>query len=146
VDGDGSGQWTQAATLSTPTPGYRAALRAGGDADHNGFPDIALWSEEGSTFNTRNRFHFYKEASAPATLAVKPVRPRPAATLRAGAVAFIDWASAVPGGIPATVSIELSTSGPAGPWTPIASALSDGGATSGSCRPWPRATADSATR
>jgi hypothetical protein len=125
--GDGTGQWTPAATLSTPTPGYRAALRAGGDADHNGFPDLALMSEEGSTFNTRNRFHFYKEATAAAALAVKPVRPRPAATLRAGAVAFIDWVSAVPGGAPATVSLELSTSGPDGPWTSIAAAVPDGG-------------------
>lgn len=125
--GDGTGQWTPAAALSTPTPGYRAALRVGGDADHNGFPDIALMSEEGSAFNTRNRFHFYKESTAATTLAVKPVRPRPAATLRAGAVAFIDWVSAVPGGAPATVTLELSTSGSGGPWTPIAAAVPDGG-------------------
>jgi hypothetical protein len=125
--GDATGQWTPAATLSTPTPGYRAALRAGGDADHNGFPDLALMSEEGPTFNTRNRFHFYKEATVATALAVKPVRPRPAATLRSGSVAFIDWASAVPGAIPATVSLELSTSGPDGPWTPITTLVPDGG-------------------
>ncbi len=125
--GDGAGSWTQAAALTTATPGYLAALRAGGDADHNGFPDIALISEEGAPFAERNRFHFYEEASVVSALAIKPIRPRPAATLRAGAVAFIDWVSAVPGGAASTVTLELSTRGPGGPWTTIASALPNGG-------------------
>jgi hypothetical protein len=125
--GDGAGQWTPAASLSTPTPGYISALRVGGDADRNGFPDIALIDEEGPIFSSRNKAHFYKEATAPSALAIRPVRPRPAATLRAGAVAFIDWIAAVPGGEGGIVALDLSLSGPGGPWTPIAAGLANGG-------------------
>ncbi len=125
--GDGSGNWTQSAALNSPTPGYHTALRTGGDTDHNGFPDIAVIAQEGGPFVYVNRFHLYREATPPTTLAIHAMQPRPAATLRAGAVAFIDWTSSVPGSTPATVTLELSTSGAGGPWTMIASGLPDSG-------------------
>ncbi|MHC4615740.1 MAG: FG-GAP repeat domain-containing protein, partial [Planctomycetota bacterium] len=44
--GDGTGGWRQIATISTPDACDHAALRAGTDVDHNGYPDIAIISEE----------------------------------------------------------------------------------------------------
>jgi hypothetical protein len=61
-------------------------------------------------------------------VAVRAVKPRPAAVLRGGAVAFVDWTSALPAGAGgAAIDLELSTTGPGGPWTPIASGLVNSG-------------------
>jgi hypothetical protein len=126
--GDGNGLWTPAASLQTPTPGYLAAFRAGGDLDCNGFPDIALIDEEGSGLARRNRVHAYLESTPAANVAVRAVKPRPAAALRGGAVALIDWTSALPEGAGgAAIDLELSTGGAGGPWVPIASGLVNSG-------------------
>jgi len=126
--GSGTGSWTPLATFTTPGPGTYAAFRVGGDADHNGLPDIALVDDEGGPFDSRNHLHFYREASTPAALAVRFVRPGPAATLRAGSVRFVDWETAVPPGLPpAEVSLAYSLNGPGGPWTTIAGHLPDNG-------------------
>ena len=46
--------------------------------------------------------------------------PRGGETIIVGTVAFVEWLAAVPAGQEgATVSIEFSTQGPAGPWQPI---------------------------
>ncbi|MEW6074041.1 MAG: VCBS repeat-containing protein [Planctomycetota bacterium] len=125
--GDGAGHWAVAAYFAAGTPGYCSALETGDDADRNGRPDIVLVSEEGSLFSTRNHLRCYLESSVPAHLAVRLVRPGPHAVLRRGQVRFLEWRSAVPGGVPATIDLELSTSGPGGPWTPIAAGLPDNG-------------------
>ena len=126
--GSGTGSWTPLATFTTPTPGTYSAFRVGGDADHNGLPDMVLVDEEGGPFSSRNKLHFYREASTPAGLAVRLVRPGPAATLRTGSVRFLEWASAVPpGSPPGRVSLGYSLNGPGGPWTLIAADLPDNG-------------------
>ena len=126
--GDGNGLWTAAEGFQTPTPGYLSAFRAGGDLDANGYPDIALIDEEGSGLARRNRVHAYLESTPAANVVVRGVKPRPAATLRGGASAFIDWTSALPDGAGgATIGLEVSTSGAGGPWVPIASGLTNGG-------------------
>ncbi len=125
--GDGAGNWTQLTNFTTPTPGYAQAFRVGGDVDHNGYPDIVLVSEEGSEYNTQNHLHVFKEASTPAVLEIKPVSPSANKSYHAGAVAFIDWISAVPGGELGAVSLELSIHGPDGSWQPIASDLPNNG-------------------
>ncbi len=125
--GDGAGGWTEIAAFNTPAPGYLVAFRVGGDADHNGYPDIVLVSDEGSWPNDQNHAHFYRESSAPTALQIKPVYPRGQETFRAGGVVFVDWISAVPTGGPGSVTLELSTHGPAGPWTTIAAGLADSG-------------------
>jgi hypothetical protein len=115
--GDGSGNWTQVASFGVPEP-YYSAMRVGGDADHNGFPDIALVAQAGG-FNGRNHVRFYKEASIPTTLSVRPVAPDGGETFYVGSTHFVDWLSAVPDGQAASVRIELSVSGAGGPWLPV---------------------------
>jgi len=124
--GDGAGGWTWIAGFTTPPPGGFRAFRAGGDADHNGFPDLALVAEEGSFPNERNHLRFFKESSVPESLAIAAVYPLGRERLHAGSVHFVDWISAVPEGT-GEVALELSTGGPGGPWTPVAAALADSG-------------------
>jgi hypothetical protein len=127
--GDGAGSWTLEAGFTTPSPGYLAAFRAGGDLDHNGFPDLVIAAEEGSGSARRNRVRAYLETSPAAALAIRAARPRPGATLRAGAASFIDWAAAIPDGVEgaAAITLELSTSGAGGLWSPIAADLPPNG-------------------
>jgi len=128
--GDGAGGWTQAANFSTYSPGYFEAFRVGGDADHNGYPDIVLVENEGSWPNDYNHARFYKEASTPDSLYIKPVFPRGFEKFYGGSVNFIRWITAVAGSA-AVIRLELSTSGPSGPWTVIADSLKDNG-----CHQW----------
>ncbi len=125
--GNGAGGWTQAATFNTPSPGYFEAFRVGGDADHNGYPDIVLVADEGSWPNDRNHLRFYKEASSPDSLWIKPIYPRGGEKFWIHSIHFIDWASGVPGGQPAVVRLELSTMGPGGPWTLVGDSLPNNG-------------------
>ncbi|HIE06329.1 MAG TPA: T9SS type A sorting domain-containing protein [bacterium (Candidatus Stahlbacteria)] len=124
--GDGTGNWTKEAEFNTPTPGDFKAFRVGGDCDHNGYPDIVLVCRQGSWPNDRNYIHFYKETSTPSQLSIKPINPHGNERYYSGSVQFIDWISSVPSGN-ATVDLDLSTSGPSGPWTNIASSLPDNG-------------------
>jgi hypothetical protein len=125
--GDGAGGWTEIASFTTPAPGYYEAFRAGGDVDHNGYPDLVLVADEGSWPNDRNHIHVFKESSSPAALSIAPVDPRGGETLVAGAVTFVDWISAIPAGGPGTVTLELSLDGTAGPWATIAAGIPNSG-------------------
>ncbi len=125
--GDGGGGWTEVASFSTPSPGYFQAFRVGGDADHNGFPDIVLVSEEGSWPSWQNHLRFYKETSTATELVVKPVYPRGYELLAPGTVVFVDWISAIPDAEPGVVTLEWSVQGPDGPWSLIADDLPNGG-------------------
>jgi hypothetical protein len=117
--GNGAGSWTQDVTFYTPGPGSAEAFRVGGDADHNGYPDIALVSEEGSGWNPINHLRFYKETSVPESLFVFPVFPRGRERFEAGSVLFIDWTCGVPPGRIANMRLEYSTTGLNGPWLMI---------------------------
>uniref|UniRef100_A0A7V0Z5Z9 T9SS type A sorting domain-containing protein n=1 Tax=candidate division WOR-3 bacterium TaxID=2052148 RepID=A0A7V0Z5Z9_UNCW3 len=120
--GNGSGVWTHNVTFHTPQPGGMSALRVGGDADHNGYPDIALVNDEGDSWNSANRARFYKESSTPESLFVFPVFPRGRQKFYRGSVQLIKWTCGVPSGT-ATIKLELSTTGSSGPWTLIANNL-----------------------
>ena len=125
--GDGAGGWTEIAAFSTPAADEVMASRVGGDADHNGYPDIVLVADEGSGYTYQNHARFYRESSSPGSLQIKPVFPRGGEAFRAGSVQFVDWLSAVPAGGPGTVGLELSVHGPGGPWQPLAAGLPNGG-------------------
>lgn len=125
--GDGSGGWELIASFSTPPVGDMQAFRVAGDTDHNGFPDIVLVADEGSWPSLRSRLRVLTETSIPAILEVKPVYPRGRETVRSGTIVFVDWMSAVPSSGGGLVDLELSTSGPGGPWRLIAADLPDSG-------------------
>jgi hypothetical protein len=125
--GDGAGNWTQATSVSTPTPGYYQALRTGADFDHNGRPDIVLVSEEGPWPNEQNWAHAYRETTAARALSVFPVFPRGREKFLNGSVQFIDWWSAAPSAESTRVRLELSTTGSNGPWALVADTLRNGG-------------------
>lgn len=121
--GDGAGGWHEAAAVEWPaeTTGI-SALRTGGDLDHNGRPDLAIIaSERISLFTSRNRFRVFLEDTTPAELAVFPKSPRGGETLVAGSVHFLDWYAGLTGRVKKhAVSIELSLTGPDGPWQSVA--------------------------
>ena len=128
--GNGAGTaWSVAAAVTLPdSPGDPNALRAGGDVDRNGRPDIVVVATQRiDTFNVRNKVRCYRESSVPATLTARVVRPGPHRRLLAGSASFVEWASAVPGGVPSRARIEFSAVGAAGPWTTLADDLPDSG-------------------
>lgn len=124
----GERDWRAAATFTVPNPGDYAGFVVG-DATHNGRPDIAIVSDQGSIFNSRNKLQFFRETSERTTLSIRITGPPRRRTIREGAATFIDWLSCVPGNSASTVRIELCESGHAGPWTTIADNLPNSGRT-----------------
>ena len=128
--GDGDGNWQQIAAINGPKACGTAALRAGTDVDHNGFPDISAVTEEDCDLfvGGENRPRLYAEASVPELPDVHAKFPRGGEVFVAGSVRFIDWHAAVSDGLEgATISLELSTTGPKGPWTLLGTGLPNNG-------------------
>ena len=131
---DGGGEWVLLARVVTPEGcGTAAALRTGTDADHNGYPDIVTVTEENCHWWTggTNRPRFYANTAAPEQAWVHPVYPRGGQTFIAGQTRFVRWHAAIPeadraGGMP-TMTIELSTAGPDGPWSVVAPGVPSSG-------------------
>ena len=120
--GDGGAHWTEGASFATPAPGDYSALEAGGDMDHNGFPDLALVDDE-----SPNVLHCFKEASVPESLRITPMLPRGGEKFVPGSAQFIDWVCAVPPGGTAEIRLDISFTGPTGPWSPVATNLKNSG-------------------
>jgi hypothetical protein len=130
--GDGAGNWQALASIATPANHGYAALRAGADVDHNGYPDVVVVQEEDFYvppffWFDKNYLYCYAETSTPSAAWVHPQYPRGGETFIAGSVRFIQWTAAVPGPGQPTMSIDLSLAGPAGPWLPIAVAAPNNG-------------------
>jgi hypothetical protein len=125
--GNGGTSWTQIASFTTPTPGYYADFTVGGDADHNGFPDIVIEAREGSGLNPYNKLRFFKESTSYSSLSITPTYPRGYERLKNNGIMFIDWLSAAPPAVVSKVKIELSTTGNGGPWNAIADSLANNG-------------------
>ncbi len=126
--GDGNGNWVEDTSFYTPNaPSGFQALRVGGDADHNGFPDIVFVTEEGSWPNYQNHIHFFKESSTPESLFIKPIRPGVNQSWYDGSVHFIDWVSGVPNQENSWVKLEISLNGPSGPYQTIIDSIPNNG-------------------
>ncbi len=121
--GDGQGNWIEAADITTPSPGYYQALRTGADFDHNGFPDLAFITDEGSWPSDHNVAHAFKESSPRESLTVFPVFPRGGEKFANGSVQFIDWWSEAPSAESTRVRLDISLSSRNGPWTLVADSL-----------------------
>jgi hypothetical protein len=125
--GDGAGSWADGGGFYHGPADGTEAMRVGGDLDHNGYPDIALVQEEGSWPNTRNYLRVYQEATLPATRLAALQFPRGNESFYIGSVQTIRWSTAHVGDTPATIDLDYSPAGPGGPWSAIASGLSDSG-------------------
>ncbi|MFG0330458.1 MAG: FG-GAP repeat domain-containing protein [Phycisphaerales bacterium] len=113
--GDSNGEWRFETTFTVPYPGEYSAFVVG-DADHSGYPDIGIVSEQGGLFSRRNKLQFFRETLRPTRLWIEATAPPRHRTIRIGSVWFIDWVAATPAGSQATIDIELSLDGPDGPW------------------------------
>ncbi|MCW8804580.1 MAG: T9SS type A sorting domain-containing protein [Ignavibacteriaceae bacterium] len=125
--GDGTGNWNQAAQFTLPSPGYFQAFRIEGDADHNGYSDIALVSDEGSWPSDRNHLRFFKENSPADSLTIRSVFPSPERKVNVLSVQTLKWISEVPAGDSSWVKLEVSINDTVGPWHLIASGLPNNG-------------------
>jgi len=127
--GDGTGNWSRAANytiLNDPSCSFET-MNVGGDIDHNGYPDIVHLTDEGGIFSSYNHLRCYKETSIPTSLTCVPIFPKGGEVFPVGSERFTDWVSAVPGGQTSAVTIELSTSGAAGPWDLVAADIPNNG-------------------
>ncbi|NOQ97128.1 MAG: hypothetical protein GQ561_03110, partial [Calditrichae bacterium] len=125
--GDGSGNWTQIPGFTVPAPGYYRAFRIDGDADHNGFPDIALVNHQGTWINYQNHLRFFKEVSAADSLSIRPIYPGPNRQLSINSIQTIRWISEVPAGDSSRVKLEISLNDSLGHWIIIADSLPNNG-------------------
>jgi hypothetical protein len=126
--GNGNGDWVSDATFSMPPNGDYSAMRVDGDIDHDGREDIVIQAEEGDWLNSENILRCYSPWLQPTSLSALIQKPNGGEVYRIGSIREICWLSATPSsyGI-GTVSIQLSVNGASGPWTTIASNLSNNG-------------------
>lgn len=104
------------------------ALRCAVDLDHDGYLDLSIVQREHVTsFTYRNRHVVLFESSTPDALAIYVQEPSARRVWRGGQARFVEWTCAVPGSDLGSVSIELSTRGPSGPYALLASGLPNGG-------------------
>ena len=124
-------RWSQEWSMGFEDFGGIQAIRAGGDIDHNGLPDIVLLVRIVTGFmQTRNFMHVLRETSVAEELWIRPVDPRGGEVFTAGSVRFIDWAAAIPGDFDANravVDIFFSARGPDDEWDAIAEGIANGG-------------------
>jgi len=126
--GDGAGNWTADATWTMPSPGDGHALRIDGDCDHDGREDIVVLAVMSGFPFYRNQLRVYSPWEAPTDLSARVTFPDGGEVLRQGSIRRLRWTAAVPAGEgPALVELYLSTSGPGGPWSPIALGIPDNG-------------------
>lgn len=117
--GDGAGNWTQAGSITIPESQLSSITT--GDFDHDGYGDIAYLART-SVMNADNYLRIYlHNNSTVANLGILPVNPKGFECFMPGSVQFINWVSSVPAGPAATVTIEFSSAGNSGPWSPVVS-------------------------
>ena len=121
--GDSAGNWSLDSTLTVPASGQFSAL-AIGDVDHNGRPDVALVARKNTgTFSSKNFLNLWTENTPASGLSVRVTSPTPNRVWRAGTTLFVDWQSAGTG----LVHVDVSKSGPNGPWETVAGFLPNRG-------------------
>jgi len=129
--GDSEGNWAADASWFTQgDPGKGNAIRAGGDLDHNGFPDLLILAQKwtGSFIQfLKNTLYVYKESSPADSLWIQPIYPTGGENFYPGSVRFIEWISEVPAGTNSTVDIKISAFGPEGPWWTLAENIPNNG-------------------
>lgn len=119
--GDGAGGFTEV-DAGLPSGVDEMEGLAAADIDHNGVLDAGLahYGEDG--------VRVWRDTSEAQTLSVRVLEPRGGEVWVGGGLRSIRWAAAVPPGEgPGSVDLAYSTTGPAGPWVPVASGLPNSG-------------------
>ncbi len=126
--GDGDGAWTPDATWTMPGSGDASAMRVDGDVDHDGREDIVIQGKLVEGMWDRNQLRLYSPWQEPAALSTKLITPDGGEFMYSGSIREIRWLTAVPPAQgQALIDIDLSASGPSGPWTSIAQGIPDNG-------------------
>jgi hypothetical protein len=126
--GDGQGNWTENTSFSFDSPGSFSALRVDGDFDHDGREDIIVQAAEHGFLVDINKLRAFSPWQEPAELSTRLVKPQGGETFTGGGVRFVRWLTAVPPAMEqARIDLFLSTTGPDGPWTPVAEDIPDNG-------------------
>ncbi|MBD3334622.1 MAG: T9SS type A sorting domain-containing protein [Candidatus Eisenbacteria bacterium] len=126
--GDGAGNWTEDAGWQMPSPGDASALRVRGDADHDGRDDIVVQADQSGFPFYRNQLRLYSPYEEPPELTADLETPDGGEVWPIGSIRFMRWRAAVPpeaGG--ARADLELSVTGPGGPWIGVAADLPNSG-------------------
>ena len=113
--GDGAGNWSKAGKINVAEAWYTAVNL--GDFDHDGYTDIVYLGSP--SIGGNNSFRVYLHNVASHALSIVPNFPQGNECFQPNSVQFIKWTSSVPSG-PATITIEFSSTGNAGPWTALA--------------------------
>ncbi len=125
--GNGGLSWSN--SLSYPLPDISTCQDVTvGDIDHNGYPDVLTWADYYvSWFSSINKLKLFRENTIAGSLDLTLTYPKGYECFPNLAARFIRWACAVPGNNPSSVGIELSTTGPSGPWTTVEAAAPNNG-------------------
>lgn len=124
--GNGQGNWASDATFSFSTPGHYSAMRVSGDFDHDGREDIVVQAAEGSVWTYTNIARAYSPWQEPSAISTRLIRPSGGETFMAGSARFVSLLTAVPPACgQASIDLHFSSTGPDGPWTPVATGLPD---------------------
>jgi len=130
-DPDGDDRWNLDYEVQYENFMGPQALRAGGDIDHNGKPDIVTLVEISTGFMTsRNFIHVLRETSEAEELAIFPVEPDGNERYAANSAGFIDWLCELPGDIAVDeieIDLHYSIRGADGPWVELVSGFTPGG-------------------
>jgi len=130
-DPGGDPRWNQEWSMGFEDYSGIQAIKAGGDIDHNGMPDIVLLVRIRTGFmQTQNFLHVLRETSEAEELWIRPVEPGGGEVFVAGSVRFIDWAAAIPDEFNADnalVDLYFSPRGPDDDWIEIAEGIPNGG-------------------
>lgn len=119
--GDGAGNWIAYGTVAFTINNVRGLSVA--DLDHDGYSDIVYFGSSGGN----NQLKVFLHTVSNPTLNLLPEFPKGQECFKPGSVQFVKWLSSVPSGPNATVSIDFSSSGSNGPWSPVANAVPNSG-------------------
>jgi hypothetical protein len=126
--GDGNGNWINDGSFTMPSPGGSSAMRVDGDIDHDGREDIIIQADAGTWPSYQNQLKLFSPWEEPINLSGQIKKPNGGETYKIGSIREISWLAAIPPSHgQADVEIKLSENGINGPWTTIASNLSNNG-------------------
>lgn len=116
--GDAAGNWSPIDTIAATMGQYGMSCAATGDLNKDGYTDLVYLSK-GSTGS--NVLRVYLSSVATHSLNVLPVFPKGYECFVPGSVQFLSWLSSELPGPASTITIEFSSAGNSGPWSPVVS-------------------------